>query len=49
MLLIAIPKREDAPGQSKPILDNVDKMLGLNPTCTASCRSVRTRSPAVLS
>ena len=28
---IAIPKREDAPAQSKPILDNVDKMLGFLP------------------
>jgi uncharacterized peroxidase-related enzyme len=28
---IAIPKREDAPGESKPILDNVDKMLGFVP------------------
>jgi uncharacterized peroxidase-related enzyme len=28
---IAIPKREDAPAESKPILDNVDKMLGFVP------------------
>jgi len=28
---IAIPKREDAPTESKPILDNVDKMLGFVP------------------
>ena len=28
---IAIPKREDAPAQSKPILDNVDKTLGFVP------------------
>jgi uncharacterized peroxidase-related enzyme len=28
---IAIPKREDVPAESKPILDNVDKMLGFVP------------------
>ena len=28
---IAIPKREDAPADSKPILDNVDKLLGFVP------------------
>jgi hypothetical protein len=28
---IAIPKREDAPAASRPILDNVDKMLGFVP------------------
>ena len=28
---IAIPKREDAPPESKPILDNVEKMLGFVP------------------
>jgi uncharacterized peroxidase-related enzyme len=28
---IAIPNREDAPAESKPILDNVDKMLGFVP------------------
>jgi hypothetical protein len=28
---IPIPKREDAPAESKPILDNVDKMLGFVP------------------
>ena len=28
---IAIPKREDAPAESKPILDNVDKALGFVP------------------
>jgi uncharacterized peroxidase-related enzyme len=28
---IAIPKREDAPAESKPILDKVDKMLGFVP------------------
>jgi hypothetical protein len=28
---IAIPKREDAPAESKPILDNVDKILGFVP------------------
>jgi len=28
---ISIPKREDAPAGSKPILDNVDKMLGFVP------------------
>jgi class 3 adenylate cyclase len=28
---IAIPKREDAPTESKPILDNVDKVLGFVP------------------
>jgi AhpD family alkylhydroperoxidase len=28
---IAIPKREDARAESKPILDNVDKMLGFVP------------------
>ena len=28
---IAIPKREDAPAESKAILDNVDKMLGFVP------------------
>ena len=28
---IAIPKREDAPVESKPILDNVEKMLGFVP------------------
>src|SRR3954463_4804877 len=31
MSRIAIPKREDVPAQSKPILDNVDKMLGFLP------------------
>jgi AhpD family alkylhydroperoxidase len=31
MSRIAIPKREDAPAESKPILDNVDKMLGFVP------------------
>jgi len=45
---IAIPKREDAPAESKPILDKVDKMLASCLTCTASCRSARTRSPAGL-
>jgi uncharacterized peroxidase-related enzyme len=28
---IAIPKREDAPAESRPILDNVEKMLGFVP------------------
>jgi AhpD family alkylhydroperoxidase len=28
---IAIPKREDAPAESEPILDNVDKMQGFVP------------------
>jgi hypothetical protein len=28
---VAIPNREDAPAESKPILDNVDKMLGFVP------------------
>ncbi len=28
---IAIPKREDAPAESKPLLDNVDKLLGFVP------------------
>src|SRR3954452_806347 len=31
MSRIAIPKREDAPAQSKPILDNIDRMLGFVP------------------
>ncbi|MBR1170153.1 carboxymuconolactone decarboxylase family protein [Bradyrhizobium liaoningense] len=31
MARIDIPKREDAPAESKPILDKVDKMLGFVP------------------
>jgi uncharacterized peroxidase-related enzyme len=42
---IAIPKREDAPAESKSILDNVDKMLGFVPN-TQRLMSI---SPNVLS
>ena len=42
---IAIPKREDVPAESKPILDNVDKMLGFVPN-TQRLMSI---SPNVLS
>jgi hypothetical protein len=36
---IAIPKREDAPAESKPILDNVDKMLGFVPILISGCET----------
>jgi uncharacterized peroxidase-related enzyme len=42
---IAIPKREDAPAESKPILDNVDKMLGFVP----NLHRLMSISPNVLS
>src|SRR4051812_35397448 len=42
---IAIPKREDAPAESKPILDNVDKVLGFVP----NAQRLMSISPNVLS
>ena len=45
---IAIPKREDAPADSKPILDNVDKLLGFVPNLHRLMSISRTRSPAGL-
>ncbi|MGR4928009.1 carboxymuconolactone decarboxylase family protein [Bradyrhizobium sp. CAR08] len=42
---ISIPKREDAPVDSKPILDNVDKMLGFVP----NLHRLMSISPNVLS